>query len=696
MKQHQLNLRKIKHYFLKPLLFILPLIYFTHSQAQNVSYAWSKSMGGSSNDHGRNVYTDINGNVYTIGIFAGTADFDPSGGTYNLTSNGSFDIFISKLDANGDLVWARNFGSSSTDFGNSIYADDAGNVYATGQFQGTVDFDPGKGVTNLTTQGNYDVFILKLSVTGNLVWVKSLGSTASDDGQHILVDNSGNVYTAGSFSGTVDFDPGSGVSNLVSTSGTDAFISKLNSSGNFVWAKSFSGSGSTVSRAMKMDNSGNLYITGNLRGTADFDPGNGTSNLTSTNGDSDVFVAKLNASGNYVWAKSFGGTGGDIGYSIDVDDNGNVYTTGEFSETADFNPGSGTHNITAKGSADIFVSKLDVFGNLAWARTLGGTEYDAGYGIIVDHANNVYITGEFRGTADFDPGIGEQNLTSMGHTEIFITKLSPSGSYLSADRYGRNIEDKGMSIHMDEAGNIYLTGHFWVSVFFDNNSTTDYVSSKGGADIFVLKFNCAPTTGTHKVSACKSYVFNGITYTSDNNTAKDTLTNSVGCDSIVTLDLSIQTIDVTTSVSGATISANNTATGAQYQWINCDDDNKPISGATEASYSPITNGNYAVIISFKSCADTSDCININTVGIQDISQTIKNYTLYPNPTSGTLTISNFLPQIVELSIIDATGKVIDSFKPNKDLVNISHLTPGIYFITIQDHKGVFTQRIIKQ
>jgi hypothetical protein len=255
------------------------------------------------------------------------------------------------------------------------------------------------------------------------VWAKQLGGTSTDVALSISVDSSGNVYTTGPFQGTADFDPGAGTANLTSAGGDDSFISKLDSSGNYVWAKQLGGIGNDVGYGISVDSSGNVYITGTFNDTADFDPGAGTANLTSV-GSQDSFISKLDSSGNYVWAKQLGGTSADVARDISMDSGGNVYTTGTFQGTADFDPGASTANLTSAGGRDSFISKLDSSGNYVWAKQLGGTGNDIGRSISVDSSSNVYTVGYFTGTADFDPGASTANLTAGGATNSFISKLS--------------------------------------------------------------------------------------------------------------------------------------------------------------------------------------------------------------------------------------------------------------------------------
>jgi hypothetical protein len=393
------------------------------SNAQN--FEWAKQMGGTDIDIGNSITTDVSGNVYTIGEFYNTADFDPGVGVYNLTSAGSYDIFVSKLDASGNFVWAKSIGGVGVDVGWSVATDASGNLYVIGSFGDTVDFDPGAGVYNLTSAGSYDIFVSKLDASGNFVWAKSMGGTGWDEGRSIFTDSSSNVYTTGFYEGTADFDPGVGVYNLTSAGSSDIFISKLDASGNFVWVKSIGGTDGDGGYSITTDVSGNIYTTGFYEGTADFDPGVGVYNLTSA-GSSDIFISKLDASGNFMWVKSIGGTDGDDGYSIATDASGNVYTTGTFWGTADFNPGVGLFNLTSAGISDIFISKLDASGNFMWAKSMGGSGWDQVNSITIDASGNLYTTGYFIGTVDFDIGIGVLNLSAVG-IDIFVHKMSVEG-----------------------------------------------------------------------------------------------------------------------------------------------------------------------------------------------------------------------------------------------------------------------------
>ncbi|MBI4648130.1 MAG: SBBP repeat-containing protein, partial [Bacteroidia bacterium] len=488
---------------------MLALVGLSNVSAQTLE--WAKQLGGASYDENRYIIIDGSGHVYTTGYFQGTADFDPGPESYNLTSAGGSDIFISKLDASGNFVWAKQLGGTSNDRGYSIAIDSSGNIYTMGDFYGIVDFDPGAGTYNLTSAVSAEIYISKLDALGNFVWAKQLGGV-NTAGYSIAVDSIGNVYIIGIFFDPVDFDPGPEIYNLTPAGLYDIFISKLDAWGNFVWAKQLGGTSYDDGRSIVVDGSGNVYTTGYFYYTADFDPGAGTYNLTSA-GNADIFISKLDAWGNFVWAKQFGGASYDAGRSIVVDGSENVYTTGYFYYTADFDPDAETYNLTSAGNKDIFISKLDALGNFVWAKQLGGIDHDIGRSIAVDGSGNVYTTGYFQGIAVFDPGPGTYNLTSAGLEDIFISKLDASGNFVWAKQLGGTNIDYSYSIALDSSENVYITGNFSGTANFDSSPGTFNLTSAGENDIFILKLRQKGVTG---------FVFNDI----NQNCARDA--NEIG------------------------------------------------------------------------------------------------------------------------------------------------------------------------
>ncbi len=463
---------------------------YVTANSQSIAFNYAKKTGGSAYDYGNAIAVDGTGNVYTTGVFQGTADFDPGTGTQNLVSAGGGDIFISKLDADGNYAWAIALGGSLDERGMAVTTDAAGNVYVSGYFAGTVDFDPSfLGINLLVTLGDPDIFVCKFDGNGNFVWARSMGGTGYDYPFSIAVGSNGNVYTAGKFQGTADFDPGLSANSLTSNSGSeDVFVSCLSSSGSFVWARRVGGSLNDNATSLTLNSGDDLFLTGYFQGTTDFDPGAGTANLVSAGGR-DAFVLKLNNSGNYVLAKQLGGTLDDEGSNIALDVDGNLYVTGSYQGTGDFDPTAATYTMSSNGGTDGFVTKLTPSGSLTWAGSFGGTLNDKINDIAINASTAICITGYFQGTADLDPGTGLSNFTSAGGLDLFIATLSTDGLLRLARNMGGTLDDEATSIQLDNSGNIYTTGYFQSTVDFNPEAAVFNISSSGSYDMFVNKLN---------------------------------------------------------------------------------------------------------------------------------------------------------------------------------------------------------------
>lgn len=401
---------------------------------------WAKKFGGTMDNFSFCVATDSQNNVYTAGQFMQTVDFDPGTAAYNLTSTMqgsfySFDINVTKINSDGNFVWAKKIGGQGDDSVASMTVDNAGNVYVVGYFSGTADFDPGSAVYNLTGAGAAaanEAYVLKLDSNGNFLWAKSFGSTGYDRAHSVKTDSSGNVYVLGEFAGTVDFDPGAGVTQLVAAGPPDfseTFLLKLDSNGNFGWAKSFSSPAMDFPKYLTLDSMNNVIVTGAFFGTVDFDPSAATYNLTAVGANQDIFVAKFTSSGNFVWARNFGGDSQEQGTSIAIDGSDNIYVTGDFSGTCNFNLGSGTSNLTSVGGpndTDAFILKLSSGGDFQWVKSIGGTAEQGGTSIVLDGSGGIYCTGYFTGTTNFNTEGGVFNLSSVNNSrDFFLLKLEP-------------------------------------------------------------------------------------------------------------------------------------------------------------------------------------------------------------------------------------------------------------------------------
>jgi hypothetical protein len=459
---------------------------------------WATGFGGATSiysDYAESIGLDGGGNVYTVGRFSNTVDLDPGAGVHTVTSAGDDDIYITKQDASGNFVWAKNLGGTGDDAALGLKVDVSGILYITGQFGGSFDFDPGAGTFTLSSNGGYDIFVMKLDASGNFVWASNLGGPGTDIPFAIDADAAGNTYITGWFQSTADFDPSAAIYNLASDGMTDAFLCKLNPSGAFVWADKFGGTDDQVGHTLALDASGNIYLGGTFLGTTDFDPGAGTNYIYSVSGSQDSFVMKLDNAGTPVWTKQIGAMGDERIWELKLDAFSNIYMVGHFDDyMLDMDPSAtSTSNIMSAGFTDIFVAKWDVSGNFLWAKAMGSNGYDIGYAIALDAMNNVYTTGYFGGTADFDPGAGVHNIGVGGVYDIFVSKLDVSGNFVWATGIGSTGVEEGFCIATDPGGDVYVAGLFRSATDFDPGAGTYTLTPVGTGDGFVMRLNNTAT-----------------------------------------------------------------------------------------------------------------------------------------------------------------------------------------------------------
>lgn len=656
----------------------------------NGNFLWAKQLAGDSSSAGYGITIDPASNIYLTGFFIGTKDFNLGTGVFHLMGQGAADIYVLKLDNNGNFIWAKQMGGNGAQGAIGISLDPSGNILVTGRYQLTADFDPGPGVYNLTAVGQYDLFAFKLDNNGNFNWANSAGGIQTEYSNSIATDISGNVYTIGHFAGTADFDPGPVVSNLVAVN-QDIFIWKLGPGGNYLWTKQMAGNSISYGTSLAIDASSNVYYIGSYSGTVDFDPGPGSFPLSSSTRN--TVVSRLNPSGELVWAKQIPGTSnqGNTFYhenDIAIDATGNVYTTGQYEGTGDFDPGNGINNLTSVGGNDIFIQKLDNSGNFIWAVSMGGSSDDNGIAIAV---NNVHVitTGSFESTADFDPGTGVFNLTSNGQEDIFIQKLIQASCSLPP-----------------QPGPI--TGTTSVC---SGSSQVYSINTVTGANSY---------TWTLPAGWTGSSTSNTITSTVGLNSGNILVTANNNCGASSAQSLAI-TVNSVPSQPGA-ISGNTTvATGQSITYsIN------PVPGATNYSWminggGTITSGQNtnSITVNWASAGNYTLTVNAtNTCGTstnQSVDVTVSiptgvinpdnqfHLTLSPNPSNGNfyLRAKNVINKKINLEVSDMLGNQIlqTMLIPNTTdythLLKLDKYPAGIYQVKISIGNKVYARRIIK-
>ncbi len=449
---------------------------------------WARTWGGEKRDSCSNIAFDNFGNLYVVGSFMETVDFDPGNGEdwHFAFECGSY---ISKFNIRGDFIWARtwdnNYGGLDViDLG----IDDAGNIFITGGFRGTVDFDPGPGTDWRTSPGisrSPDTYICKYDINGNYLKVITFGGENQDHGLAISVSDSGAVYTTGFISGPVDFDPGPGV---VIHNGT-TYLCRYDSGLNLVWAWAL-GDGFpsiAVGNDVLIDNSENVFWTGFYAGSVDFDPGPGVdihNQLGSGSINMTAFLGKFDSDGNYQWTRSWGQA---MSNSVTINDAGNIFCTGPFSGTVDFDPGSGISQVTAIDETDAFMSSFDNNGNFTWVRTWGGADNASSSALYSDTVGNIYVSGSFWGITDFDPGPGVDEIESRGENDGYLSRFDQNGNYHWVRTWGTEDHEYSNAVISDDLGNVYVTGAFSNTIDFDPGANEDSHTSLGGRDAFLTK-----------------------------------------------------------------------------------------------------------------------------------------------------------------------------------------------------------------
>jgi len=498
---HYLNIQFMKNIVLLIACFVITSISFTQQ------LDWAFNIGGESSDEGKALAVDQQDNVYILGFFEGTnIDFNPNPDVEHLLSSiGRNDMFLAKYDGEGEYQWAYNIGGIDLEAGHSIAVDSFGNIYITGEFYRTVDFNPDPNVENeVSSHFRSDVFVAKYDTDGNYQWAFSIGRSSWDRGNDIAVDRLGNVYVTGKFGGTdVDFDPDENQSALLASNGDDdIFVAKYDTDGNYQWAFNIGGSENDEGLGIALDKSANVYLTGNFTGLqVDFNPDETEFDTFIFRGESDIFIAKYDTDGNYQWAFGMGWSEMDEGRSIVVDKNGNVYVAGTFEgDRVDFDPGQSVVNLQSDNIyPGIFVAKYDTDGNYQWAFSYPTSSSTQGLDITTDFNDNIFLTGNFGGRVDFNPDPHESYFlfdsspsNFLGFSDIFVVKYTSNADFLGAFKVGGIYSEIGLGIAIDKHGDISITGNFLTSDsevdFEPSASLLDTLSSNGRTDIFVAKY----------------------------------------------------------------------------------------------------------------------------------------------------------------------------------------------------------------
>lgn len=422
---------------------------------------WANRYGSTGTDFIWATGLDSQGNTIAVGDFEGTVDF--GGGP--LTSAGAIDTFLLKVDAMGNHVWSKKFGTAGLQSVQAVTVTATDEIVIAGYFQATINF----GGSNLTSSGGADIYVAKFNAAGTHMWSVKFGSATDDQlALGVAVDAAGDVYFTGSFLGTMTIG-----TSLASAGGTDIFLAKLSgATGAAVWGKRFGDAAiEQAGRTVTVDGQGNVLMVGAFNGTVDF----GGGPLT-TAGATDAFVAKFDPTGAHMFSRAFGTTEVELGRSIAADAMGNFVVVGDTKGAVDLGGGA----LPQFGAFDVFVGQFDALGTHMKSVSFGAANNDSVNGVVWT-GNDLAITGYFDGKAAF----GNFNLQSVGGRDIFVAKLSAMDlSVLGARSFGDGaFYQSGQSVKIDAMGNVIIGGYAYGTVDFGLGP----LMSAGTGDGFLAK-----------------------------------------------------------------------------------------------------------------------------------------------------------------------------------------------------------------
>ena len=404
------------------------------------NWLWAKRAGGGDYDRGSSIAVDAAGNCYATGYYRGSASFGPFTPNYDSYN----DLFVAKLDSDGNWLWLVSAASGENESGMDICADDSGNSYLAASYA----YELTLGTQTVSGFGGSDILAAKLDPLGNCLWAVAAGGNSADTPEAIARDAAGNLYLAGWFWQDCAF----GSHSLQAVDAQDAFVAKLGPAGNWLWASSASGNEDEKILDLAAAPDGSCCVTGNFFSDASF----GAVTLNTDPYAADIFVARIDSGGNWLWAVSAGGDSGESGEGICLDAWGHCYVTGWFYETAQF----GLTELNTLGLyyfEDLFVAKLDAFGNWLWAKRAGGGFSDRAYGIAVPPDGACRITGDFQNSAGFDaitlPPVGGTVFVDVFVARLSVTPQPNSPRNLALTRNGADISLNWNPVGFDNHGN---------------------------------------------------------------------------------------------------------------------------------------------------------------------------------------------------------------------------------------------------
>jgi hypothetical protein len=429
---------------------------------------------------------DASGNIYGTGFFQPPVPNGTQGPYPGLHA------YLAKFDSRGKLEWMDVLGGENGQ--NELYVAPPtvgrdGGVYVTGNYNGTVDFDPGPGDESHTANIEGDFFISKFSPDGKLEWVKFWGGGGGSL-NGIKAGSDGNLVIGGHFMGKVDLAPGVGA-DIHKHIGGNSFVMKIDPDAKLLWANVDEGEGWVNDERFSLDPSDNVCVSGSFRGSVDLDPGAGVAEYTSketNDGEDDAFISKFDSSGKFRWAKVLDGDGKDGYYDIQTDSIGSIYALGRSHGNVDLDPGPGIDLHVSKGLSIQYISKYDPAGQLRWVRAWDNVQNIMLDNLVVDKSDNLILSGRFNGTVDMDPDPAvELIMTGSDQNSSFLSKFSPEGKLVSSRVLGSDGLGSPETILPQVDGNLILSGYFKGTLDFRPIIDCVVYSSSARGDAYLAK-----------------------------------------------------------------------------------------------------------------------------------------------------------------------------------------------------------------
>lgn len=436
-------------------------------RAQGPVWDWAVSYGGPGYEYCYDLAVDPEGNIVGTGYFQGIVDFDPGPGVNALNAQGGLGIYLLKVNDQGEHIWAKAIGGPGYKTGANLEIDPAGNIYLSGQFKNTIDFDPGPGTHYLTSNGELDAYIAKFNASGELLWAISYGGADNDGAGNLVLDAlHGALYVAAYFCQTVDFDPGPGDATVQAVNISDPYIARFDTSGALDWVRTTSASvmAQWGGAALSPLGDGGIVCAGQFEGTIDLDPDTSVVLAESSAGGYDAFACALDSTGELVWAWRIGGTGFEQIRHVASDPSGTLALTGYFQNSVDFDPGAGNTMHTSEGANEMFIVRLTGTGDLLWARPIPGPNDGTGMALSTNALGRgaICATGYFGGTVDLDPPPGQgQVMTSAGNDDAIIVCLDSAGQFIFGQALGGSAPDYLLALASLPDGSLAMGGSFF-------------------------------------------------------------------------------------------------------------------------------------------------------------------------------------------------------------------------------------------